>query len=347
MPPPDAEPNTAVARSWPRISVAIPIYNEASGIHELVARLTAVLDQLPAGPHEIVFADDGSSDGSLELLHAAAQRDARIVVVSLSRNFGHQAALSAALDHTSGEVVVLMDGDLQDTPETIPRFVEEYRKGSDVVYALRVRRKESFWLRASYALAYRIIGSLSRVDIPRGAGDFSLMSRRVVDLVRKSKERQRYLRGLRSWVGFQQTGIEVERAARHAGESKYSLASLLRLMFDGVFAFSTVPLRVATTFGLIAVALASLFGLYSVYAKFMLDQSPQGFTALIVAIVFLAGVQLIFLGVIGEYIGRIYEEVKERPHYIVNHVQKSVPAATSVANDQAAPTSVRGALTSR
>lgn len=323
MPTLDAEPKPAVTRNWPRISVAIPIFNEASGIGELITRLGAVLDQLPAGPHEIVFADDGSSDASLQLLHEAAERDRRIVVVSLSRNFGHQAALSAALDHASGEVVVLMDGDLQDTPETIPRFVEEFRKGSDVVYALRVRRKESFWLRASYALAYRIIGALAGVNIPRGAGDFSLMSRRVVDLVRTSKERQRYLRGLRSWVGFKQTGIEVERAARHAGDSKYSLASLVRLMFDGVFAFSIVPLRITTTLGLIAVALASLFGLYSVYAKLVLDQSPQGFTALIVAIVFLAGVQLVFLGVIGEYIGRIYEEVKERPHYIVKHVHKS------------------------
>lgn len=322
MPTTEADTTPAALRVSPRISVAVPIYNEASGIPELIARLCAVLDQLPAGPHELVFADDGSADESLDLLQAAAERDARIVVVALSRNFGHQAALSAALDHTSGDVVVLMDGDLQDTPETIPRFVEEYRKGSDVVYAVRVGRKESFWLRASYALAYRIIGSLARVKIPNGAGDFSLMSRRVVDLVRKSKERQRYLRGLRSWVGFKQTGIDVERAARHAGESKYSFASLVRLMFDGVFAFSTVPLRITTSLGLIAVALSTLFGAYSVYAKLVLDESPEGFTALIVAIVFLAGVQLVFLGVIGEYIGRIYEEVKERPHYIVKHVHK-------------------------
>jgi dolichol-phosphate mannosyltransferase len=320
---PDADTPPAVMRSWPRVSVAVPIYNEASGIGELIARLTSVLEQLPAGPHEIVFVDDGSSDATPLLLQEAAQRDARIVVVSLSRNFGHQAALSAALDHTSGEVVVLMDGDLQDTPETIPRFVEAYRRGSDVVYALRVQRKEPFWLRASYAVAYRLIGALAGVNIPCGAGDFSLMSRRVVDLIRTSKERQRYLRGLRSWMGFTQTGIEVERAARHAGKSKYSLATLLRLMLDGIFAFSIVPLRITTTIGLIAVTLASVFGLYSVYAKLVLDQSPQGFTALIVAIIFLAGVQLIFLGVIGEYIGRIYEEVKERPHYIVKHVHKS------------------------
>jgi polyisoprenyl-phosphate glycosyltransferase len=323
MPIPNVDTKAGVLRDWPRISVAVPVYNEASGLDELIARITAVLDQQPAGPHEIVFADDGSSDESPQLLLAAAERDARIVVVSLSRNFGHQAALSAALDHASGDVVVLMDSDLQDTPETIPRFVDEYRKGSDVVYAVRVRRKEGFLLRTSYDLAYRIIGALSRVDIPCGAGDFSLMSRRVVDLVRTSKERQRYLRGLRSWVGFPQTGIEVERAARHAGESKYSFASLVRLMLDGVFAFSTVPLRVTTSIGLIAVLLTTLFGAYSVYAKLVLDQSPQGFTALILAIVFLAGVQLIFLGVIGEYIGRIYEEVKERPHYIVKHLHKN------------------------
>jgi len=323
MPIPNVDTKANVLRDWPRISVAVPVYNEASSISELIARITAVLDRQPAGPHEIVFADDGSSDASAQLLLEAAERDARIVVVSLSRNFGHQAALSAALDHASGDVVVLMDSDLQDTPETIPRFVDEYRKGNDVVYAVRVRRKEGFWLRASYDLAYRMIGALSRIDIPCGAGDFSLMSRRVVDLVRTSKERQRYLRGLRSWVGFPQTGIEVERGARHAGESKYWFMSLLRLMFDGVFAFSIVPLRVTTSIGLIAVLLTTLFGAYSVYAKLMLDQSPQGFTALILAIVFLAGVQLIFLGVIGEYIGRIYEEVKERPHYIVKHLHRN------------------------
>ena len=321
--PADKHSNPSALRASPRVSIAIPIFNEVDGLPELIARSTAVLDQLPAGPHEIVFADDGSSDGSARLLREAAARDPRIVVVSLSRNFGHQAALSAALDHATGDVVVLMDGDLQDTPETIPRFVDHYRQGSDVVYAVRVRRKEALWMRASYVLAYRVIGALARVNIPRGAGDFSLMSRRVVDLVRTSKERQRYLRGLRSWVGFVQTGIEVERDPRRAGTSKYSLTSLVRLMFDGVFAFSIVPLRVTTSVGLISVLLSTLVGAYSVFAKLAFDRSPQGFTALIVAIVFLAGVQLVFLGVIGEYIGRIYEEVKERPHYIVKQVQKA------------------------
>jgi dolichol-phosphate mannosyltransferase len=309
-------------RSPPRISVAIAVYNEESVVSELIARTLAVLDVLPAGPHELVFADDGSSDETLALLHAAAERDARITVVSLSRNFGHQAALSAALDHTSAEAVVLMDGDLQDSPEAIPRFVEEFRLGADVVYAVRVRRKEGVVLRFCYDVAYRLIGSVAKIDIPRGAGDFSLMSRRVVDLLRSSKERQRYLRGLRSWYGFRQKGIEVERAARHAGTSKYSLSSLLRLLFDGVFAFSIVPLRLATGIGTIAVVLAFLFGLYSLLARLFFDESPRGFTALILAIVFLAGVQLFFLGVIGEYVGRIYEEVKERPHYVVKHVQK-------------------------
>jgi dolichol-phosphate mannosyltransferase len=309
-------------RSPPRISVAIAVYNEESVVGELIARTLAVLDVLPAGPHELVFADDGSSDATLALLHAAAEQDARITVVSLSRNFGHQAALSAALDHATAEAVVLMDGDLQDSPEAIPRFVEEFRLGADVVYAVRVRRKEGVALRFCYDVAYRLIGSVSKIDIPRGAGDFSLMSRRVVDLMRSSKERQRYLRGLRSWYGFRQKGIEVERAARHAGTSKYSLSSLLRLLFDGVFAFSIVPLRLATGIGTIAVVLAFLFGLYALLARLFFDESPRGFTALILAIVFLAGVQLFFLGVIGEYVGRIYEEVKERPHYVVKHVQK-------------------------
>ncbi len=304
----------------PKISVAIPIYNEESVLPELVRRVSDVLDAQPGGPHEIVFVNDGSSDGSIELLEAYARADPRVKVVELSRNFGHQAALSAALDHVSGDVTVVMDGDLQDTPETIPRFLQQYHQGHDVVYAVRRNRKEGRLLRFCYASFYRVIGSLANIDLPRGAGDFALLSRRVVDQLRRSHERHRYLRGLRTWVGFRQTGIDVERAARYSGESKYSLRQLLKLAMDGIFSFSTAPLRAATVVGLATIVVSLVFAGYSLYARVVLDQSPQGFTSLVLGITFLSGVQLLFLGVIGEYVGRIYEEVKQRPHYLVDRV---------------------------
>jgi glycosyltransferase involved in cell wall biosynthesis len=304
----------------PRITVAIPIYNEEQGIPELISRVTAVLDALPGGPHEVVFADDGSRDRSFELLRAAADKDPRLVVVSLSRNFGHQAALSCALDYAAGDVVVPMDGDLQDTPETIPRFLAEYRKGYDVVYAIRTRRKEGIILRSCYYLFYRLMSYLANIEVPLNSGDFCLMSRRVVDELKHTPERHRYLRGLRTWVGFRQTGIEVERAARLQGESKYTLRKLLKLAFDGIFAFSVAPLRAATLAGILATSLASLFAVYSLVIKLAGADPPPGFTAAILTTIFLSGVQLMFLGVMGEYLGRIYEEIKRRPHYIVRRV---------------------------
>jgi polyisoprenyl-phosphate glycosyltransferase len=300
-----------------RLSVAIPIHNEESVLPELLRRLVAVLDCLPGGPHEMLFVDDGSTDSTYELLEAAADRDPRIVVLSLSRNFGHQAAITAALDHVSGDAVVVMDGDLQDVPEVIPQFVDKYKQGYDVVYAERVRRKEPWALRLCYFAFYRMMASLSDIQLPLDSGDFGLMSRRVVTQLRNMPEHHRYLRGMRTWVGFRQTGIEVERAERHSGRSKYNLMRLLRLAFDGIFAFSIVPIRAAALFGAFVMIPSFLFLVYSVYIRVVLGQSPRGFTALIVAITFLSGVILFFLGVIGEYVGRIYEELKARPHYIV------------------------------
>lgn len=306
-----------------RLSVAIPVHNEESVLPELLRRVAAVLDTVPGGPHEMIFVDDGSRDGSLAILEAAAARDSRVVVVSLSRNFGHQAALSAALDQVRGDAALVMDGDLQDRPEEIPRLVARLQEGFDVVYAQRIRRKEGTLLRAAYFLFYRLITSLSELRLPLDAGDFSLMSRRVVDQIRSAPEHNRYLRGLRTWVGFRQTGIEVERAERYAGRSKYSFGALVRLGFDGIFSFSTAPLRAAAILGAVAVGLSTLFVLYAVYARVVLHRSPQGFTALIVVMTFLSGVNLFFLGVIGEYIGRVYEEAKARPLYVVERLIRS------------------------
>jgi polyisoprenyl-phosphate glycosyltransferase len=306
--------------SAPSVSVAIPVYNEAQVLPALLSRLRAVLDGIPGGLHQIVFVDDGSSDATVELLEAEARQDSRILVVALSRNFGHQTALTAALDHVTGDVTVVMDADLQDPPEAIPVFLGEYTKGFDVVYAKRVDRKEGLLLRLSYFLFYRLIAKLSAIDLPLDAGDFGLMSGRVVEQLRRAPEHHRYLRGLRRWVGFRQTGVVVERSARAAGTSKYSPVKLLKLAFDGIFAFSIVPLRAAAILGALAVAASSLFGLYSLYVKFFRDQSPRGFTAVVLAVIFLSGLQLVFLGVIGEYLGRVYEEVKGRPLYIVDRV---------------------------
>lgn len=307
-----------------RVSVAIPIFNEEEVLPELLRRLLAVLDALPGGPHEILFVDDGSTDGTVELLREAAS-DPRVVVLELSRNFGHQAAITAALDHASGDVVVVMDGDLQDPPEAIPSLLAAHRAGHDVVYARRVDRKESLWLRAAYFLFYRLIGWLSDLRLPLDSGDFALLSRRVVEELRAMPEHHRYLRGLRTWIGFSQIGIDVERAERFAGRSKYPLLQLLKLAFDGIFAFSVVPLRAASWIGFLAILLAGGYALYAVYAKLFLDQSPPGFTALTVAIVFLAGVQLLFIGVMGEYVSRIYEEVKRRPHYVLEKLTNAGP----------------------
>ena len=225
---------------------------------ELLSRTRAVLKEIPGGPHQIVLVDDGSSDHTWQLLEEAAQKDPRLVVVELSRNFGHQTALGAALDYVSGDVTVLMDGDLQDPPEAIPILVDTYKQGYDVVYVQRVNRKEALWLRACYYLFYRLLAALSSIRLPLDAGDFGLMSRRVIQEIRKMPEHHRYIRGMRTWVGFRQIGIPIERAARRAGRTKYSPLRLLRLASDGIFAFSIVPLRAAAILGAAATGLSIL-----------------------------------------------------------------------------------------
>jgi len=303
-----------------RLSVAIPIHNEETVLPELLQRLNNVLVALPGGPHEVVIVDDGSTDRTCAILEQAAMQDSRLVAISLSRNFGHQAAITAALDHVSGSATVVMDGDLQDVPEVIPQFVEKHLQGYDVVYAQRVRRKEPWVLRLCYYLFYRLMAALSDIRLPLDSGDFGLMSRRVVEQMRRMPEHHRYLRGIRSWVGFRQTGILVERASRHSGKSKYSVLRLLKLAADGLFAFSIVPIRAAALVGAAVMFFSLLYVAVALYVKVFLHQSPQGFTALLVAVTFLSGIVLFFLGVIGEYVGRIYEEIKHRPQYIIARV---------------------------
>jgi dolichol-phosphate mannosyltransferase len=303
-----------------RLSVTIPLYNEDEVFPELLRRLQAVLDAIPGGPHEVVFVDDGSTDKTPEVLAQACARDSRIVAVSLSRNFGHQAAVSAALDNSRGDAVVVMDGDLQDPPEEIPRLLGVLQSGNDVVYARRVGRKESWAFRLSYYVFYRLINALSAVRLPLDTGDFAILSRRVVDQIRDLREHHRYLRGLRTWVGFRQVGVDVERAPRQLGKPKYSVRRLFRLAFDGIFAFSLVPLRAAAYLGILTILAALGYSAYALYERLFLGSSPRGFTGLLIVITLLSGIQLLFLGVIGEYLGRVYEETKNRPHYVIARI---------------------------
>lgn len=303
--------------SGERLSVVIPVLNEEKVLPELLSRLRAVLDSIPGGPHEIVIVDDGSTDRTPALLREESREDDRIIGVVLSRNFGHQAALSAGLAQASGDAMICMDGDLQDPPESIPLFLEKHAQGYDVVYAERVKRKESWWLQGCYYIFYRLIATLSGIQLPLDSGDFGLISQRVANQLRNMPEYHRYLRGMRTWVGFRQIGIPIERAGRHAGESKYSMLKLLQLAADGIFSFSIIPLRFAAILGSMAISVSTAYALYAVCYRLILGRAPQGFTALIVAIVFLAGVQLFFMGVIGEYVGRLYESSKARPLFIV------------------------------
>lgn len=303
-----------------RLSVGIPVYNEEAVVPELLARLLPVLSALPEGPHEVIFVDDGSTDRTRQLLKEAASRDNRLKVVALSRNFGHQAAFCAALDHATGDAVVLMDGDLQDEPEIIPELLRHHQAGADVVYARRASREEGVILRVAYRLFYRIVAQLSEVQLPLDTGDFALLGAPVVAALKQLPEHQRYLRGLRAWVGFRQVGIDVQRRARFAGTPKYTTWKLVKLALDGICSFSTVPLRAATITGLVAIMLAVAFSLYAVYVRMVGGAVPAGFTANLVVMTFLSGVQLLFLGIIGEYLGRIYGEAKRRPAYVVAEI---------------------------
>src|SRR4029077_6661064 len=304
----------------PSISVVVPLHNEQLVLPELLRRVAAALDAMPGGPHELIFVDDGSSDATRQMLEEAAENDSRISVIVLSRNFGHQAALTAALDHVSGDVTVILDGDLQDPPESIPALIAKFQEGYDVVYAQRARRKEGILLKFAFFAFYRLMESLSDTHLPLDAGDFGLMSRRVVQLLRSMPEHHRYLRGMRSWVGFRQIGIAIERSERYAGESKYGLLKYLKLASDAIFSFSPIPIRAAALLGFVSVSFSALFAFYSVIAKIFFHQPPKGFTALLLILTFLGGRLLFFLGIIGEYVGRVYEEVKARPLYIVERI---------------------------
>jgi dolichol-phosphate mannosyltransferase len=302
----------------PKYSIVVPIFNEQETIPEMHRRMTAVMDSLD-GPAELLLVNDGSRDNSLGLLRDLAKGDPRLKVLSFSRNFGHQVAITAGIDYAQGDAVVVIDADLQDPPEVILDLVKEWQAGAELVYAQRAERKgESFFKKFTASFFYRLIASVTDLKIPVDTGDFRLMDRRVVDALKQVREHHRFMRGLSVWVGFKQKGVTYVRQERFAGSSKYPLKKMVRFATDGITSFSYVPLQLATTAGFIfaglaLVAIPIVAGLRLMGSDFFFGQATT-----LISVLLLGGVQLIFLGLIGEYLGRIYDEVKQRPLYLIS-----------------------------
>lgn len=303
----------------PLVTIVIPVYNEAETITELCRRLRLVLSEV--ADHEIVVVDDGSTDGSWDVLCAEAAGDPRMRVARLSRNFGHQVAITAGLDLARGDAVVVMDGDLQHPPEAIPALLVRWREGYDVVYAVRSRRTDEPWLKRSTASAfYRVLGRLADPDIPAHAGDFRLLSRRAVDAVRAMPERARFLRGMSAWIGYRQTAVPFEAAPRFAGRTKYPIGRMLHLASDGLTSFSAVPLRLVSALGFVFVFFCAAYLVYVLYLHFLTDRTIQGWTTVVVLILLIGGIQLVSLGIVGQYVARIFDEAKRRPLYFLDTI---------------------------
>ena len=294
-----------------RISIIVPLYNEQESFAALVKRIDGVIDTMQV-PVEVVLVDDGSKDTTTMLMAEKALNDSRYQAVFLSRNHGHQLALSAGLSRARGtDGVFIIDGDLQDPPELLPSFYSKYKEEFDVVYAIRKKRKENIFKRVAYFSFYRILNQISYINIPLDSGDFSFVSRRVVDILNSMPEESRYLRGMRTWIGFKQIGLEYERDERVAGESKYSIKILLKLAKNGIFNFSEFPIKFISRLGMFITILSVLYLLYTIIQKIVFNNVPQGFTGLLIAIILFSGVQLLSIGVLGEYIIRIQLKIKK------------------------------------
>jgi len=302
----------------PLVSLVLPVFNEEEVIPALLGRLATLLERLPLRT-EVIFVDDGSVDGSARLLREAVQRDPRLRLLSLSRNFGHQPAITAGLDHANGDAVVVMDADLQDPPEVVAELVARWQQGFDVVHARRRRRAGETWMKLVTARAfYRLFAALSPVPTVSDSGDFRLMSRRVVLAMRSLEESHRFLRGLVAWVGFRQTVVEYDRPERPAGRTKFPFTRMTRFAMDGITSFSTAPLRLATYLGLLVGLVAVGVAAWAAWDHFVAHRTIQGWTSLIVVVSLIGAVQFVLIGIVGAYVGRIYEEVKRRPLYIVS-----------------------------
>ena len=323
------------------LSVVAPVFNEQELIGDFVSRARAAV----AGyDFELVLVNDGSTDGTPELLDQIADEDWRVRVIHLSRNFGHQAALTAGLEHAAGDVVVMLDADLQDPPELIGEMVSEWSHGADVVYAVRRQREgETAFKLATASFFYKLFDKLAQVDLESNSGDFRLLDRRALDALLSMTERSRFLRGMTVWVGFKQTAVQYEREARHAGETKYTMSRMLRFSLDAIASFSHVPLQLATYAGILSAGVAFV-AIPVVIILRLLDSYLPGFGAITIAVLLLGGIQLIALGVIGEYVGRIFDEVKHRPLYIVGEERNARP---ELAREAGPVSPARAGLTAR
>ncbi len=302
------------------ISIIVPLYNEEAVFEQLIQRLTDVIDNTSFAC-EVILVDDGSSDKTAELTEKIGIADKRFTAILLSRNHGHQLAVSAGLTYVRGKKgAMIIDGDLQDPPELVNDFYQLLENGYDVIYAVRKNRKESYFKKLAYSCYYRLQKKISNFNIPIDSGDFSMLSRRVVDNINNMPEQSRYLRGMRAWVGFKQIAFEYDRDERQAGETKYSWSKLFELAFNGIFNFSDFPVRIITRLGFLTVVLSLVYLAYNIYLKLAYDAVPQGFPAIILAIILFSGVQMISLGLIGEYVLRIYNQVRNRPLFVVDKV---------------------------
>ncbi len=303
----------------PLLSIVIPLYNEELVIDEMHGRIAGVLDMLDIAS-EVILVNDGSSDRTSALAKQICSSDARFKLISFSRNFGHQIAITAGMEKTAGRAVVVMDADLQDPPELIPDMIKKWEEGFHVVYGVRKKRKgESLFKRATAALFYRVLRLMTNADIPVDAGDFRLLDRKVVEQLKNMQERSRFLRGMIGWVGFKQCKLEYVREKRFAGETKYPLKKMAAFAVDGMLSFSRVPLRLSTLLGFVCACFSFIFIVYGLVIKYLFPAyAIPGWASIFIASLFLGGVQLICVGILGEYIGRIYEEVKKRPLYIID-----------------------------
>ena len=302
----------------PTLSIVVPCFNEEAVINETHRRLCALRDALGDSSLELVYVDDGSRDGTLVALRALAAADPAVRVVAFARNFGHQIAVTAGIDAAQGDALVIIDADLQDPPEVIPEMLAKWREGYDVVYGTRLDRPGESWFKLVTARAfYRLLNQVSDVPIPLDTGDFRLISRRVAETLRAMPERDRFVRGMVSWVGFRQFALPYRRAARFAGETKYPLRKMFRFATDGILSFSSTPLQLSVALGLLSAALALVGIVYALVLRVFTDIWVEGWTALMIAVLFIGGVQLISVGILGAYVGRIYNEIKRRPLYVV------------------------------
>jgi dolichol-phosphate mannosyltransferase len=300
-----------------KYSIVIPLFNEEENINVIFNRIQSSLKKTKE-PYEVIFVNDGSTDNTRKLLEAIHKQQKHFKVLNFSRNFGHQTAVSAGLKYVRGDYIAILDGDLQDPPEVLPDFFKKLKEGFDVVYAVRRRRKEPLIKRIMYAAFYRVLKAVANISIPLDSGDFCVMTKRVANTINSLPERNRFVRGLRSWVGYRQVGLEYEREERFAGNSKYSFAKLFKLAFDGIVSFSYVPLQIVTMIGFFMFLLSIVGSVATVYFKLFTDvYIPRGFPTTIIVIMFIGGVNMLSLGIIGEYIGRIYDEAKQRVPFVI------------------------------